>query len=459
MGNDIFKYGSGPLLTSKQIRLLELAVDVEGHIKERSNIIDKSLLEKYNLYKDILLNILFLGHGYYIGKYNEKNSNSDFLKTNQIIEELDDSEINNEKYEIVKKAYKLAFNGYRKLDSSPFTAPIISYEERILKNVRPSLKEKLKIEKWIDDIEYGEKILFEYIVPIIDNLSELFGYYFDQNINFYKETFEKYYDFKNVNKNTKTTYTINIYKIFNAMGLKLLSAEEYDKSRIPFDLSDLSSGISFYPFNLDNLLKVNDMSNFDDYCSKSLDLMAVDDLNIHYYINSFWRTVFEFQNIIELSAKKQFPLIITEDIIPKNDIVINTKKDELILFKIYLSKRICVPRINSLEDLIRLREDKRISPLKEVLQEWTTKYNNNNKNLNKIIERINKDMILAEKDIKKLDKIRQISGIVGFICIPVGAVELLTGTPISVITGATAGIINYFAWEKNKKNQWIYWGL
>jgi len=456
--DETFLNSSGPLITSSQVYLLDYAVTVEGfRNKSEINLEEKSYLESNNLYKELLLNILIFGPGKFIGKYHYNDPSTELLLKEGLLETVDENEIDNQGYEEkIKKAYELSFDAYRNLENNHFTSPIVSYEEIFIEKARPSNKERQKIEKWLDDIQYCDDIFNKDIKPMINDLSEIFGYYFYQNIDIYEKLFSDMYGHLNHKKKQKrkSKKVFSFDDIITAMGLKIPTAEEYEKfyNSIPF-----RPGISFSPNNFEDLW-VTPNNTPSTYLKNLIDFCFIDDLYDFFFIQSFWRTVFEFQRLLKFSAEKHLPLIMSDDISRNNKKNLIFDNDALGIFKIFLSERISVPKLTSLEDILRLRDDKRIIPLKEIMQDWNNEYNQNNKDLSKLIERIKKDLYLAEKGIKRMDKIKEINRIVGYVCAPISLIPFL-GIPITVINIALSGIIDGLSWHQNKKNQWIYWGL
>jgi len=449
MNNNNLSDSQGAIITSTQVGILDYAVSLENN--KNTDILKKKELQSNNLYNEILMNILIFGSGKYIKKYYPNSPSIEYLIKEGIIEAYDDNELNDQKYNLIKNAYNHAFMAYRELDQNHFTAPIVSYEEIFIEKKRPSSKEIYKINKWREDIKYFNEIFKENIEPLIFNLSEIFGYYFDQNIDIYHDILKNMYG-----KNKRKKKSFDKLNILNAMGLKPLNAEEFEKNKN--NLINMP-GISFSPDNLENLWLDPRYNTEEEYINKGMQLAFADNEDDFFYIQSFWKTVIEFQNILDLSSDKELPLIMSEDISVNNNLTINKNNDELGLFKIFLSERTSLPRLSSIEDLLRLRDDKRILPLKEILKEWNYEYNHNNKDLNKIIMKIRNDMNLAEKELKKFDKIKNISGLVGYINIPIGLIEIFSGTFIGGIAGAATGLINIISSKSNKKNQWLYWGL
>jgi len=272
----------GPLVTSSQTLLLDYAVEIEGLLnKENVNHAEKKALENNSLYNEILLNILVFGPGKFIKKYHYDSPCTDLLIKNGILEIIDDIEVDNKKFEIIRRAYELAFNAYRQLDNNHFTAPIISYEEIFVeKKTYPSYKERQKIEKWLDDIKYCKEIFEKYITPTVYSLEELFGHYFNQNIHVYQYLFNDMFG-KLGNKKMKKSFPFDIYDIYSNMGLKSISAEEFEYlGNHPLS----TPGISFYPNNLNNLWLTPDNSTFLKHFDKSVDIILKDDEKIYFFI-------------------------------------------------------------------------------------------------------------------------------------------------------------------------------
>jgi len=234
----------GPLVTSSQTLLLDYAVEIEGLLnKENVNHAEKKALENNSLYNEILLNILVFGPGKFIKKYHYDSPCTDLLIKNGILEIIDDIEVDNKKFEIIRRAYELAFNAYRQLDNC-------------------------------------KEIFEKYITPTVYSLEELFGHYFNQNIHVYQYLFNDMFG-KLGNKKMKKSFPFDIYDIYSNMGLKSISAEEFEYlGNHPLS----TPGISFYPNNLNNLWLTPDNSTFLKHFDKSVDIILKDDEKIYFFI-------------------------------------------------------------------------------------------------------------------------------------------------------------------------------
>ncbi|AIM32238.1 hypothetical protein DF16_orf03823 [Bacillus thuringiensis serovar kurstaki str. YBT-1520] len=102
-----------------------------------------------------------------------------------------------------------------------------------------------------------------------------------------------------------------------------------------------------------------------------------------------------------------------------------------------------IPRIESIDDLLRLREKKEIKRFREVLIEWKNLMNNGDI---KLAEKIRSDILKANKEISKLDKWEKVDNWFYYLAVPTMFIPIIS----NVVT--VGGPIHVIILKVNKKN-------
>lgn len=450
-------FKEGPLLTSMQTSLLAAASIMEGIVNIGKNEIDlndervrksKYYIQHSNEYKELLINLLF-GSGKIINEYIYNKIGIDELIKKGILAEIDSNKISNTLFNSILYEYKRTYNSYRKIDENRYTSNLVSYEDIVVKKNKPTLKEINEIEEHANTIKEGRDSLKNIIIPTIKNLSPIFDHYLNHNIYYYSNVFNA------MHGDDEQIYIpehIELSELFSQMGLKKSSVEELENKNINFKL------FSFMPSDMENLWFEFKNRKFENLIESTVNNVMRSNPQKLFYIQAFWRTIIEFNQLLKLSIDEKYPLVMPENLMGNDKLRGNAHKEEMMIFKIFLSERLTIPRLDSIDDVLRLREDRRILPLKNVLNEWNSEYHAHNGDMTRTINRIKKDISLAEKDIKRLEMRKKVASIITYISLPVGVAELFTGTPISLIAGGLSGLTCYHA-DKKLKNQWLHWGL
>jgi hypothetical protein len=106
-----------------------------------------------------------------------------------------------------------------------------------------------------------------------------------------------------------------------------------------------------------------------------------------------------------------------------------------------------IPQIDSIDDLLRVREKSEIKRFREVLNEWTSLMSDQEFNL---AEKIRKDIFKANKEIANLDKWRKVDKLIYYLSIPTMLIPYLSN--IITIGGAYT---RYHIEGKEKRYGWI----
>lgn len=125
-------------------------------------------------------------------------------------------------------------------------------------------------------------------------------------------------------------------------------------------------------------------------------------------------------------------------------------------YYIFLEEVDAFPIVTSIEDVLRLREDKRIKIWRESLYAWAAELEAGKTESEK---RMRKEIRLAMRDLKRVGKVRNISGLVTVVSLPIGIAETMTGylgpgmamTAISFMSEVWSRTIGW-------KHKWLLFG-
>lgn len=218
------------------------------------------------------------------------------------------------------------------------------------------------------------------------------------------------------------------------------------------------------PFELDNLLQSNSEMNFEGYSEKrkleALRKILINnnfdffDLNIErlHFLNQYSH----FKELTSFSSEMKIPIKGQVGLINANDVSIPTDKDNAYsIYKIILDEINYIPKLHSIEDVMRLKNDKRIADFRDVINEWSIAVNVGD--VNQVLK-LKKNIRLANSEFKKLANYRKVGGWVTYISLPFIIVDMLIGIPIGTILTTIGGITQFQSDQLNKKHQWLLLG-
>jgi hypothetical protein len=164
--------------------------------------------------------------------------------------------------------------------------------------------------------------------------------------------------------------------------------------------------------------------------------------------------LFETINLIQYSRKTGghifLPASRSDGIqVPQRSLPAQTSQDALGVFQCYLTKNTVFPRIDNIDTLRRLREDKRIAPFQEKVHEWIARLRDDSTNISSAMER---DIRLAEREMKTFDLVRRVAGISAIVALPLAIVYPATAA-ISFL-----GLANWSIMKPNPRFSWVQLG-
>jgi len=333
--------------------------------------------------------------------------------------------------------------------------------------------------KTLDLMKFGEPSLIDFTESKIEfeEAKDELGYYItwqNNSIGFIKEFTNKYYHQKYKKKFPITNVSDLVYfkddfidyKEFFFQNNLHNKISKFEKSKSDYKSRRLSEifneKLSSYGF-IDHLIYFENINyNYESNSDKK-------DFVLNEYSDSFELEYQKVKYLNEYLSLKELLLFSSNQTIPiklslklKNT---NLKKlqynprDDLSekyrIYQILLKEIQYMPRITCLEDVLRLREDKRITQFRDVVQYWTSLLKSADLNLE---EKIRAEILKTNKELKKLGDYNKISGWATYISLPFIAIDLMTGFPIGSMLTAISGFYTFKTDYWKKQNEWILFG-
>jgi len=121
------------------------------------------------------------------------------------------------------------------------------------------------------------------------------------------------------------------------------------------------------------------------------------------------------------------------------------------IFRVGLvAEDLVAPTVETIDDVLRLREDPSILRFRNILGVWGQALHDGDKN---IVKEVKEDIIKANKEMKKLPKIRKAREILNIVSIPMSFLPIIG----QIITG-TVLATEYYESQKKKKYGWVTLG-
>jgi hypothetical protein len=114
-----------------------------------------------------------------------------------------------------------------------------------------------------------------------------------------------------------------------------------------------------------------------------------------------------------------------------------------------------LPVVNSINDILRLRKDRRISDFRAKIQEWSLALKEDDINLDKM----KKEMIEANKKIKTLGKCERVSTWITYLSLPIDIALTLSGVSMGLVTSLPSFGIACYSKILQKDYNWYLFGI
>jgi hypothetical protein len=354
--------------------------------------------------------------------------------------------------------YKLAFDAYRELEDNVFSSPVISLDGAHASK-RYRRQQYRRLLRAQTDAANGEEALRRHLDRVVPLMADVFTTHLNDNVNFVGSFLEDVFGdiargladlTGNISVGLPQHYSID--DVLAQLGLQVRPAEEIERA-LPV--------MTFYPDDL-RLLWEQDAELTQPspmgFMASGANLSLRGDPLAYLWLHAFWRTVFELQNMVSISSAGEGPLFL-----PSSTNLGNRSLGEIprttemtALFRMFLSHRTSIPRLQSISDILRLRDDRRLEPMKEVLATWTASVANGDL---QYVSRIEKDIQLAERAVRKGAKISRVGQMLGIAAVPMAAVDLLAGLPVGTVVGAVGVGLDQYGKLSARGAQWVQFGF
>lgn len=172
-----------------------------------------------------------------------------------------------------------------------------------------------------------------------------------------------------------------------------------------------------------------------------------------------WEATVRLRGLIEISSKKNLPVLTSMVKVGSRkamELPISPVKAEYQqAFQIFMDEVSVVPNIDSLDNVLRLRDDKRIRNFREVLQVWAAELKTGQVSAE---QKIRREIQKANQELKRLKNWREIGGWITYLSLPISVASLLSGipaglglTPLGLATRIGADLLE-------KKYKWMLVG-
>ena len=354
--------------------------------------------------------------------------------------------------------YEKAFIEYRELETHPnYSSKKYLHDLQSPDGWRPY--SNVEIQEKIGNLEFHQDRLHKTLVSVTEPLQGLFGHHFAAHRSLYGSLIEEVIEDRVPDGKVYEVQRLigegsSNNSLFGIMGLEIRSAELQDMS-IPL--------FSFLPNDLRNFHEKDSSlfgsgGDFSSYVKLGMEFALRLNQSDYVLAHAFWKALFEMVDLLHLSERTKCPIYMPLDIPVKDD---GQKPDDTIredlrrIYKIYLSERGFTPKLDCIQDLLRLREDKRLDPLREVLGIWQSELSKEDvdgMNFVKVeIER-------ARIEIQRLERYSRYGRYIGYASLPMGFVDLAVGTPIGLALAPLGVALNVYFKKKLEKFNWLNFG-
>lgn len=327
------------------------------------------------------------------------------------------------------------------------------YEKEILRDesisdavfIKGHEKSKLKLQKEIiweyykksrlqKSKKYDAKILSDFAIDFCEHLVITENNSIDDIINFVnvndkefrqeiEENIDKYYE--------QETYDLSVNQLRNLLNRYEIKNQGKNKTELlkAFRNQFLNNEFDLYNLNIEKLhfykyfVKYNELTSFS--YSEKIPIKG---------------------EIGTISAKR--------DIAQLNSVIPNYENSYSI-YKIILDEIEFLPRLHSMEDVLRLRGDRRLSDFREVIFEWSKAFHLGDYNQ---VNKLRKEIRKSNLEFKRLKNYQRIGGWVAYASLPCIGIDLLTGFPVGQFLTAIGGGVQFGTNRLNKKNKWLLFG-
>lgn len=465
----------GAIVSYTQLLQLVSGISYEGHC----SFVSRAEGEKFyhhaqfrRIYEDLLASLVLFGPAKIrIPTYLSQQIDAEILVREGLLD-FDNQDTTARLRERIGRTYQLAFQKCREIDGNPATSRLISWEvaQRGRREGR-SIEARINAASDLEDFWFYFFQLCELIDPLTRNLGPIFDYYIAhnqvENSILYEIGSQDHYRFiQDASEQGKDRYGDHpkiddgIIQLLVEMGLHQLNAVELENASGGFPGPFSYSPDDFFNLEEQDTMLLAGSGSFQDYMATGLEFASRRDPNTFIRVQNFWHTYFDILNMLAYSEASGSPLFIPGDakigLGVKNS---HAATESMIrIYRVFLAESGLLPTPKSLDDALRLRDDPNLNSLRRALATWVQIYPEL-ENDPSLLPEIKAEISAATKAVSRLDGLAKIGSMSGYIALPVGVVEYITGGGIIGLSLAPiAPAIDIYRYHKLKKFGWVKFG-
>lgn len=139
----------------------------------------------------------------------------------------------------------------------------------------------------------------------------------------------------------------------------------------------------------------------------------------------------------------------------KSDLSTKELQSTYAVYKIIMEEIQYLPKLNTIEDVLRLRDDKRISDFREAVNGWAQALANGEY---KQMYQLRDDIRESSSEFKRLSTYQKIGGWITYAALPFVGLDLYTGFPIGSVLTLVSGLTQFKRSRTLEKNKWLLIG-
>jgi len=350
--------------------------------------------------------------------------------------------------------FERAWDSARRLEDDPRTSPLVSLDAPPAEASYQYGDETYYSS--IDDLENCREALATRIAKVSELSPDLFAAFLDLSAtwaDFFDEEYAHVFshDIREVDPQMPLQEII-----LDLMDLRVRDAEELDAERnsARYDLfpRDYFSDFQGFDRNWGPYGDIASVEGFIEHAVAGFFCSAVKIQMVH----SFWRSLFLLRSLVELSASTSSPIWLASAPIPSQNYTTGSSNDTLVqLYRLYVQGVNSIPRVSSLQDLVRLLNDRHVRRFREQLSHWEASVFLGEAN---VLTRMQRDFELACDDMRKISSMRKASALVSLVALPVRIAGLLTGLPLDFAFTALGPALLGYSWLKKRNIAWALLG-
>jgi len=174
--------------------------------------------------------------------------------------------------------------------------------------------------------------------------------------------------------------------------------------------------------------------------------------------HTLWRTIFEFSRLIDFADEFNTQLLASPSASRRKTSPPDApgSGERVRAYQLLSDTLPTVPRVSTISELLRLRDDPNLPRLRECIKEWANSVVMGD---GKACSKIAKDVASAGKAFERARRIKQASQTLNYVTIPVCIAEALAGTCYGLLLLPIGPCLDLIASRIVRRNSWIQFGV